>query len=820
MPPKKDYMNTGRRVTLPKKAAVKQPPRRKDKPATRPAPTGRTGKFAGMNIPRNIVDPVAAALDAEDDGARALRPPLPPVRIEIPIAPPPPRRGRVEETVAVLEAQGAAKKRKAVFSPIDLRQYVEAHGHDPISNVVLALEAKQRKIAKERERATNIATAVNNAAVVLERQMRRYHENNDLGINEINAAFTAIPRTLLTTVVEENELIEEEPVSEVDIRGLTAYITDVFNRNRKVRADLEQKQAELASSTIKMAQIQAENDRLTSEFEAVRKARDSLQTQINERDPFEDRYKEADAQLKQIQDEFRKNQEEKNQLQTQVLNLQEEVTSLREANERGLNELKEKESAITVLNERIADIGNQANALNRQHSSNNDTIARLQAEIESLNKAAQDQQSKYELELNEKLRLQGINETNQRKINEMQGSIQSLTEEKEEMRRSYEAVSNRLKAAEKERDDAIAEFGFNSAEVRTLREMVDRIKQNVNEAKAETQRREAALNEQIRRTETQRDSLQTELTAEVQRTNELKERLAHFEQYGVSIQGFLDLNQRYDNLLEDYAELEAMANQDSAELERLNNLIDQHVLLYADEVRQMIDNQLAALRGQMQTESDERVRQAVEQVTAELQGRAAADQASVADLQNQLDEIKAGFRDIQPAVARALAQAGNQYQRQLEETRNHYQGIIDDLRAQLAARPEPVPEVPVRRDVAPGIQDLIRANPLAGPGQALDHHMEVENEEIRRGNNLGEVQIRRNQRVARVNIINQARANPGVNARRGRLESFNPEVHRRSYIGGGGAYLVGSAPDMSLLPNERIAQFWTKFYRKHLVLNF
>lgn len=820
MPPKKDYMNTGRRVTLPKKAAVKQAPRRKEKPATRPAPTGRTGKFTGMNIPRNIVDPVAAALDAEDDGARALRPPLPPVRIEIPIAPPPPRRGRVEETVAVLEARGAAKKRKAEFSPINLKQYVEAHGHDPISNVVLALEAKQRKIAKERERATNIATAVNNAAVVLERQMRRYHENNDLGINEINAAFTAIPRTLLTTVVEENELIEEEPVSEVDIRGLTAYITDVFNRNRKVRADLEQKQAELASSTIKMAQIQAENDRLTSEFEAVRKARDSLQTQINERDPFEDRYKEADARLKQIQDEFRKNQEEKNQLQTQVLNLQEEVTSLRAANERGLNELKEKESAITVLNERIADIGNQANDLNRQHSSNNDTIARLQAEIESLNKAAQDQQNKYELELNEKLRLQGINETNQRKINEMQGSIQSLTDEREEMRRSYEAVSNRLKAAEKERDDAIAEFGFNSTEVRTLREMVDRIKQNVNEAKAETQRREAALNEQIRRTETQRDSLQTELAAEVQRTNELKERLAHFEQYGVSIQGFLDLNQRYDNLREDYAELEAMANQDSAELERLNNLIDQHVLLYAEEVRQMIENQLAALRGQMQTESDERVRQAVERVTAELQGRAAADEASVADLQNQLDEIKAGFRDIQPAVARALAQAGNQYQRQLEETRNHYQGIIDDLRAQLAARPEPVPEVPVRRDVAPGVQGIIRANPLAGPGQALDHHMEVENEEIRRGNNLGEVQIRRNQRVARVNIINQARANPGVNARRGRLESFNPEVHRRSYIGGGGAYLVGSAPDMNLLPNERIAHFWTKFYRKHLVLNF
>lgn len=28
----------------------------------------------------------------------------------------------------------------------------------------------------------------------------------------------------------------------------------------------------------------------------------------------------------------------------------------------------------------------------------------------------------------------------------------------------------------------------------------------------------------------------------------------------------------------------------------------------------------------------------------------------------------------------------------------------------------------------------------------------------------------------------------------------------------GGAYLVGSAPDWNLQPNERIQQFWSKFY--------
>lgn len=817
MPPKKDYMNTGRKVTLPKKAAVKQPPRQKAKPASRPTPTGRTGRFAGITIPRNVVDPVAAALDAENDGARALRPALPPERNEAPIAPPPPRRGRVDQTVAVLEARGGAKKRKAVFSPIDLRQYVEAHGHDPISNVVLALEEKQRKIAEERARASSVAVAVNNAATVLERQMRRYHENQDLGINEINAAFSAIPETLLITKTGENEIIEEEEVTEVDIRGLAAYITDVFNRNRAVRAELEQKQADLTQATIEMARLQGENDRLSGEFEAVRKARDSLQTQIDERDTYEDRYNEADARLKQIQDEFRKNQEEKNKLQTQVLNLQEEVESLRKTNEEALKELREKEQAITTLNGLIADLGNQANVLNNQHNSNTDLISRLRGQIETLNKAVQDQQNKYEVELNEKIRLQGINEENQRKINEMENNIQSLQGEREEMQRSFVAVSNRLKAAEDERDEAIAQFGFNSNEVRSLRDLVERIKQNVNEARAETRRREDALNEQIRRTEVQRDSLQAQLADSVQRSNELKELLANFERYDINVQSVLDLRTSYENLQRDYQELETMADEDAAELQRLNGLIERNELLYADEVRQMINTQLAALRTQMERESDERVRQAVERVTAELQGRG---NASIEDVQNQLNEIRGDALNLQTAIQRALTNAEAQYQRQLEETRDRYEGIVRDLRAQLAARPEPVPEVPVRRDAVPDIQDIIRDDPLAGPEQVLEHHMEVENDEIRRGNNLGEIQGRQNQRVARVNVVNQARANPGVNTRRGRLESFNPEVHRRSFIGGGGAYLVGSAPDVNLLPNERIAHFWTNFYSKHLVLNF
>lgn len=810
-------MNTGRKVTLPKKAAVKQPPRQKTKKASRPAPTGRTGRFEGISIPRNVVDPVAAALDAEDDGARALRPALPPERNEAPIAPPPPRRGRVDQTVAVLEARGGAKKRKAAFSPIDLRQYVEAHGHDPISNVVLALEEKQRKIDEERERATRVASAVNTAASTLERQLRRYHSGEALGINEINAAFSAIPETLLITQAAENEIIEEKEVTEIDIRGMTEYITRIFNEARTKRTELEQKQGELTATTVRMAAIQAENDRLSAEFEEVRKARDSLQTQINEIAPYEERYKEADARLKVLQDDFRKNQEEKNQLQTQALNLQEEVNSLRAENERILKDLGEKEAAINALSANVVDLGNRTNALNTQRLSNSEFIERLQGEIEKLTKAVRDQQNKYEAELNEKLRLQGINDANQRKINEMEGNIQSLQGEREELRRSFEAVSNRLRAAENERDEAIAQFGFNSNEVHTLRELVEKIKQNVAGAEAETNRRVRELNEQIRTTEVQRDALQAQLANTTQEVNSLKELLANFERYDITVDGVMGLRQNLLNLQNDYADLEAEYDTVFGDLNDLRGQIERHELLYAEEVRQMIDDQLAALRGQMERESDERVRQAVERVTAELQGRG---NASIEDVQNQLNEIRGDALNLQTAIQRALTTAEAQYQRQLQETRDHYEGIVRDLRAQLAARPDPVPEVPVRRDAVPDIQDIIRDNPLAGPEQILENHMEVENDEIRMGNNLGEIQGRQNQRVARVNAVNQARANPGINTRRGRLESFNPEVHRRSYIGGGGAYLVGSAPDVNLLPNERIAHFWTNFYRKHLVLNF
>lgn len=820
MPPKKDYMNTGRKVTLPKKAAVKQPPRQKAKATSRPAPTGRTGTFKGITIPRNVVDPVAPALEAEDDGARALRAPLPRERRGAPIAPPPPRRGRVDQTVAVLEARGGAKKRKATFSPIDLRQYVEAHGHDPISNVVLALEEKQRKIDEERARATTVAMAVNNASQVLERQMRRYQDNQDLGVAEINAAFSAIPETLLLTRPSETEIIEEEDITEVDIRGLTDYIAGIFNNLRTLRTNYEEKLAALTQQTTKAAKLEAENQRLSTEFEEVRKARDNLKIKIDEKDPYEDRYNQADARLKELQDEYSKNLEELNKSKTQVKNLSEEVASLKEANERALKDLADKQDAIDTLNLTIADLGNKTNNLNQQHNANGEMITRLQGQIDDLKKAFNEQKEKAEQALNENIRLNTLNTENQRRINEMGTSIQNLRDEKEDLQRSLKTVSDKLKAAEDDRDNAIAQFGFNSNEVRSLRDLVERIKRNVTEANEEANQRITGLNEQIRRTETQRDNLQAQLADAVQENNVLKERLAAFDQLGVNIEGVQDLPARYEELRQAYDELEATNNQNAAALEEVEELIAQNQLLYAEEVRQQLNDQLAALRTQMEQASDTRVRQAVERVSATYAARTQAAEASVADVQAQLNNIREEFLALPTAIQQAVNRAEEQYNRQLEEARNHYEGIIRDLRARLAARPEPVPEVPVRRDAVPDIQDIIRDDPLAGPERVFDHHMDVENDEINRGNNRGEIQARQNQAVARVNAVRQHQANPGVNGRRGRLESYNPEVHRRSFIGGGGAYLVGSAPDINLLPNERIAQFWTNFYRKHLVLNF